>query len=66
LIDRLAKGIALGESKIESAPSALTVAELMLRYVDYATTYYVGPDGTNTSHLAVVKAAIRTLRRQFG
>jgi hypothetical protein len=62
LINRQASGLAPSKAKHETAPSGLTVAELMLRYVDYAKDYYyVWPDGTNTSHLAVVEAAIRTL-----
>jgi hypothetical protein len=66
LIDRLANGLAPCKAKRETAPSGLTVAELMLRYVDYAKDDYIRPDGTNTSHLAVVKAAIRTLCESAG
>jgi hypothetical protein len=65
-IDRHAKGLAPCEAKHETAPSVRTVAELMLRYVDYAKDYYVWPEGTNTSQLAVVKAAIRTLCESAG
>jgi integrase len=66
LIDRYVKGLTPRQATGLPSPSTLTVAELLARYLDHATAYYVGPDGANTSQLAFVKASIRTFRNAAG
>lgn len=49
------------------APSDLTVAELVLRYMEHASTYYVNPDTNKpTSEMQCLRDAFRPLVRLFG
>jgi integrase len=49
-----------------SAPGGLTVAELILKFWGHCQVYYRHPDGTPTGEAAVIKCALRPLRRLFG
>ena len=46
-------------------PGALTVAELLVAYLDFAEKHYRGPDGKPTSKLAEVKVVIKTVRELY-
>jgi integrase len=49
----------------EPAGEVLTVAELLLVYLEHATQHYRGPDGKPTSELSLVKAVSRTVREHY-
>ncbi|MGA2496757.1 MAG: site-specific integrase [Tepidisphaeraceae bacterium] len=44
----------------------LTVAEIMLRYVEFADGYYRSTDGTSTTEPMKIRHALRPLRRLYG
>ena len=46
-------------------PPGATVAEVLLAYLRFAATYYVGPDGRPTSELAEYRLAARGVRELF-
>jgi integrase len=44
----------------------LTVSEVMLSYVRHVEQYYVLPSGQSTSQVALIKLALKVVRRLFG
>jgi hypothetical protein len=48
----------LREREESSALDRLTVAELLLSYLDFAETYYVDPDGSQSKEFGCMKGAI--------
>jgi hypothetical protein len=47
------------------APAGITIAELLLAYLEHATTHYRTPDGKHTSEIYEVKIVIRALRELY-
>jgi integrase len=60
---QVSPGAASGEEKPEPA---LTVNEVLLRYLAFATMHYTGRDGGPSSALAEVKLTIRAVRSLYG
>jgi integrase len=51
----------------ESKPvDGLTVSEMLLAYLEYASVYYRYPDGSPTNELSDIKLSIRPLRKLYG
>jgi integrase len=65
-----AYGLLLAEQGLSGAPvpsaDGLTVAELMLRFLDHAEVYYRRPDGTQTSEVREYRRTIRAVRLLYG
>jgi integrase len=65
----LANGRSLPESESQpesASPSALTIDELIVRYLGFAQEYYRRPDGGRTSELGNMKDALRLLHLLYG
>ena len=48
------------------APANTTVAEVLVAYLKFADTYYVGHDGKHTSEVGEYRLTCRTVRELFG
>src|SRR5690349_1775822 len=49
-----------------AAPGGITVAELLVAYLDHAERHYRTPDGQPTSEVYEVKLVLRALRELYG
>ncbi len=61
----VARWLAAGRD-VDRATSALTVTELLARWLYWAKTHYRRPDGESTGKLASLLPAMRTLRHLYG
>ena len=62
----IAEWLAGGRGRAARAAADLTVAELMVAYLEFAAGYYRDPDGNPSRELGNVKEALCPLRRLYG
>lgn len=55
-----------GSCKLVAPPEEVTILEVVGRFWQHATSYYVKPDGTPTSEVYSFRAALRPLKELYG
>jgi hypothetical protein len=62
---RILQELKSNDGRFRTPPGSCTVADLCLKYWEYAVERYKRPDGSLTSSITTVKSTIRRLREEY-